>query len=463
MRRRLFWSIFAVAMAVFAACSAVSLGALYGYHSEQLRRQLEQETVWLAAAVESAGTGFLYGSGDADWQRVTLIDTDGDVLYDSDVDPDTMENHGRRDEVVQARAAGNGWSVRYSGTLETRTLNYALLLTDGSVLRVSCTEQTLPALLAALWLPLLLVAVLALVLALVLSWRTARALVRPVNAIDLERPDEGAVYPELRPLIARINEQNRQIRRQMELLTEEHRRQDRMRQEFTANVSHELKTPLTSISGYAELMREGIARPEDVPGFAARIYDEAQRLQNLVGDIIQLSRLEEADSPLAETEIDLYQLCRQVAQRFRLPAERQSVTIAAEGGAVAVRASERVLTEMVGNLCDNAIKYNRPGGRVTLRAAREGGCAVLTVEDTGIGIPPEDQARVFERFYRVDKSHSRAVGGTGLGLSIVKHGAARHQIALSLESRPGEGTRVTLRFPPERLIQKSNISSGSPD
>lgn len=447
MRRKLFWHVFAGTMAVFAACFAVTLWAVCTYFSQHNRQQLQEEAAYLGAAVEEGGADFLGDLEQSVLQRVTWIDTDGSVLYDSQVDASGLDSHAQREEVVQARAEGEGWSVRYSDTLSTKTTNYALLLTDGTVFRVSSTEYTVFNLVLGMWLPLLLVVALSILLSALLAWRMARTILKPVNAIDLEHPDEGAIYPELRPLARRINAQNRQIQRQMELLIQEHSRQDRMRREFTANVSHELKTPLTSISGYAEIMREGIARPEDVAGFSGKIYDEAQRLQALVGDILQLSRLEEPGMLLDREPVDLYRLCREAIRRFSSQAERRDITLDLRGDPQTISGSEKLLTELVSNLCDNAIKYNRDGGSVILTVGRVGDRVVLSVADTGIGIPEADQARVFERFYRVDKSHSRAIGGTGLGLSIVKHVAACHKAEIHLESQLGQGTEIRLSFP----------------
>lgn len=447
MRRKIFWYIFAGAMAVFVACFSVTMWAVYGYYAVESQRRLEWDAAYLSAAVEASGAAFLDTMEEPAFERVTWIDQDGSVLYDSVADPGELENHSQREEVLQAREEGRGQSVRYSQTLSTKTTNYAILQSDGRVFRVSSTQRTILNLILGMWLPILAVILLAVALSALLAARVARAVTQPVNAIDLEHPDEAAVYPELRPLVRRINDQNRQIHRQMELLVREHQSQDRMRREFTANVSHELKTPITSISGYAEIMREGIARPEDIKRFSGKIYDEAQRLQALVGDIIQLSRLEELGGSLDQGPVELYRLCQEAARRYQAQAERRNITLTVAGQPQSINGSEKLLREMVGNLCDNAIKYNREGGSVTLSVDRIGDCVVLSVADTGIGIPEEDQARVFERFYRVDKSHSKAIGGTGLGLSIVKHGAACHNARIQLESQLGQGTEIRLIFP----------------
>lgn len=449
MRRRLFWHVFAGTMAVFAACFAVTMWTVYSYFTQRNRQQLREEALYLSAAVEEAGIDFLREIDSAALLRLTWIDSEGWVLYDSQVDTDSMGNHAQRTEVQQARETGEGWSVRYSDTLSLKTTNYALLLPDGTVFRVSSSESTILSLVFGMWGGILAVLFLAVALSVLLAWRMSKRILQPVNLIDLEHPDEKRVYPELRPLAQRINRQNRQLQRQMELLVQEHERQDKIRRDFTANVSHELKTPLTSISGYAELIHAGIARPEDIQRFAGKIYDEAQRLQSLVGDIIQLSRLEELGADIHKEPVELYQLCQEAAQRFQTQAAVRDISLTVEGQPQTIQGSPTLLREMVSNLCDNAIKYNREGGSVVLSVSRIGDGTVLAVRDTGIGIAPADQTRVFERFYRVDKSHSKAVGGTGLGLSIVKHGAVSHHAQIQLESQLGQGTEVRLIFGPE--------------
>ena len=224
---------------------------------------------------------------------------------------------------------------------------------------------------------------------------------------------------------------------------------EKIRREFSANVSHELKTPLMSISGYAEIIEHGMVRQEDIPGFAGRIHAEANRLSNLVEDIIRLSRLDEADGSMPTEETDLCDICGEVKKHLDMSARERGIRFQFEGESCPLDGVRQVLYEMVYNLCDNAIKYNRKGGDVTLSLKREGGASVLSVADTGIGIAREDQERIFERFYRVDKSHSKETGGTGLGLSIVKHGALLHHAKIQVDSTPGVGTRIEIRFPEE--------------
>ncbi len=315
-----------------------------------------------------------------------------------------------------------------------------------AVLRVSADLETLGDLMLTLFTPILGVLVAAIVLSFVLAARLSRQITSPLGDIDLQNPDDRGVYEELRPLVRRISAQNRQIQQQVEALKVEHDRQDAMRREFTANVSHELKTPLTSISGYAELIRHGLVKEEDVPRFAGTIYSEAQRLIVLVSDIIRLSRLEDQDVPQQWETLDLLEMCRENCLHLEDAARRGKVNVTVEGQPASIRGVRQVLDEIVYNLCDNAIKYNKPGGTVTVSVSRREGRPVLEVRDTGIGIPQQELGRVFERFYRVDKSHSKELGGTGLGLSIVKHGAAFLGASLELESREGEGTAIRVVF-----------------
>lgn len=300
-----------------------------------------------------------------------------------------------------------------------------------------------------LFVPLLSMTVLVLVLSAVLAAWASRSAMRPLDQIDVSRPDERDVEEEIKPLIRRLNDQNRQIRSQMEALAQEHEKQDRIRREFTANVSHELKTPLTSISGFAELMRDGLVRPEDVQPFAGKIYDEAQRLITLVGDIIRLSRLEDPSVTVQREPVCLYQIAERVRQQLEPAARKLEVSYELHGDEGWITASPRIAEEIVYNICDNAVKYNRPGGSVAVCITDGDGQTKVTVTDTGIGVAREELSRIFERFYRVDKSHSKEVGGTGLGLSIVKHGAASLGAAIEVDSTLGKGTTITVTFSKE--------------
>ena len=320
------------------------------------------------------------------------------------------------------------------------------IFTFGAIYSRISHLYTLGQLILELFTPIVAVLVLAMALSFFLAARLSRQITRPLGDIDLQNPDDRQVYEELRPLVERIRGQNRQIQQKVDELKVEHYRQDTMRREFTANVSHELKTPLTSISGYAELIESGLVKPEDVPRFAGTIYREAQRLIVLVNDIIRLSRLEDKEV-LQETEdIPLPDLCRETCSYLEEAAARRQVTLTVTGQPMTIHGIRQIAEEILYNLCDNAIKYNRPGGTVTVTVFSREGRPAVEVRDTGIGIPEKEQSRVFERFYRVDKSHSKELGGTGLGLSIVKHGAAFLGARLELESEEQVGTAIRVLF-----------------
>ena len=393
--------------------------------------------------------------------RITLIDTDGTVLYDTkrgsyivDVNGDIyaaqtdLPNHADRPEFQQAMANGSACITRESETLQLETHYYAVRidLPEGAqVLRVGedvaniwgLSTDTLPLLCGAV--------VLILLAATLFSWWLTRRMVQPINhlAEHLDTIEADVPYEELIPL-ARTIQTDRKLREDNET----------MRREFTANVSHELKTPLTSISGYAELIETGMAKPADVPTFAARIHKEAQRMIALVSDILQLSELDSTQAshsrePVTEmAPVDLAALVKETAQNMTVNARRAYVTLQYDARPATVRGSRDQLSELTQNLCDNAIRYNRPGGHVELRCGVGGdGCPYFEVEDNGIGIPQDSQTRVFERFYRVDKSRSKATGGTGLGLAIVKHIALLHDAKIDLQSQVGTGTTIRVTFP----------------
>lgn len=279
-----------------------------------------------------------------------------------------------------------------------------------------------------------------------LAYRAAKSIIEPINKLDLEDPKSNAVYRELSPLVERIETQNNQIAKQLTDIRIEHEKQDAMRRDFTANVSHELKTPLTSISGYAELIKTGIAKDEDVEKFAGKIYDESQRLIMLVGDIIKLSQLDGKDINVTVERIDLYAVCEAVLSHLEMAAKEKNITMELSGDRVFINAAELIVEEMIFNICDNAVKYNKSGGKVSVEIYQRVDGVEVTVSDTGIGIPKGDIEHIFERFYRVDKSHSKEIGGTGLGLSIVKHGAKFLGASVSVESEIGVGTTVRMVF-----------------
>ena len=422
----------------FIAASAV----MYGKYNHYMKQDVRNEAEYIRYAVENTGKEYLNKTtGDLTTSRITLAKPDGTILYDSEKDASDLENHKDRPEIIEAKKEGTGEVVRFSQTLSKQTFYYAVKLNDGNILRVAkTTDSVLSTMLSSFTLlGLLLIAILA--LAFFVVEKQTRRLIAPINELDLEHPLEHVAYEELRPLLNRVDEQNVQIAKQVEEL----KQAEMVRREFSANVSHELKTPLMSISGYAEIMRDGLVQPQDVPEFACRIYDEASRLTSLVQDIIEISKLDESKNMPFE-DVDLYEMTQDICQTLMLPAKKKRVTVLMEGKSVSIQGVRHVLYEMLYNLVDNAIKYNKEGGYVKVLLAREKDGVRWSVEDNGIGIAKEEQERIFERFYRVDKSHSRKTGGTGLGLSIVKHGAALHHAKIVLNSEPGKGTKIVLRF-----------------
>ena len=549
MTKRIFRATLLVGVAVLIASLTLVMGALYSYFGRVQESQLRDELSLAVVGVEQNGTDYLKQLR-SDQYRITWLRADGAVLYDTQADAESMENHAQRQEVQQALATGEGESSRYSDTLLQKTVYYAKRLPDGTVLRLSAIRVTTGVLVLNMLQPILLVLAAALILSGVLASRLARRITEPLNRLDLEHPLENDTYEELAPLLRRMEHQRRQIDRQMDelrrrseefeqitgsmseglvlldeagvilsinpaarrlldaaencvgqdLLTvdrdvalsdalrqaaeqghSEFRGQrngreyqfdvtriqsegrtagtvllvfdvterafaERNRREFTANVSHELKTPLQGIIGSAELLENGLVKQEDVPRFIGHIRSEAQRLVTLIGDIIRLSQLDEGE-PMPAEPVELLALAREAAESLQSAAAARNVTITVEGEPVELTGVRRLLYEIVFNLCDNAIKYNTDGGRVQVTVTKENETAAVTVRDTGIGIPPDQQDRVFERFYRVDKSHSKASGGTGLGLSIVKHAVQYHHGAIHLQSEVGRGTAIRVTFP----------------
>ena len=537
-----------VAISALLASALLFFGVMYRDYEDGAFARLRAEAAAISQGLGAVGSDYFDSFAPDD--RVTWIAANGTVLYDSTAPAQLLESHADREEIDQALQTGEAQTSRYSKTLLQRTFYYAKLLEGGTVLRVSCTQNSLPAMILMLLTPFLWVATLVLILCGVLSYRLARQITKPLNAINPDNPAPLPSYPELTPLFDKLREQNRTIGKQMNelqlrqreftaitenmregfllvdckmhvlssnhsalevlggrelkpgcllydaecsqeifdavdtalsgshaelLLTidetswqvlanpvvasgqvagavvlfmdvTEREQRERLRREFSANVSHELKTPLTSISGFAELMKEGLVPPEKIPEFSGDIYKESLRLIGLVNDIIQLSRLDENSTQFQRAPVDLYDLCAQSIERLSTVAARQSVTLALTGEHAEIIGVEQLLKEMIYNLLDNAIKYNVPGGSVTASVRKSAGRTILSVADTGIGIPYAHQPRVFERFYRVDKSHSKEVGGTGLGLSIVRHAAQYHGARLELKSLPGKGTTITVTF-----------------
>ena len=410
--------------------------AVYNQTFQNLQAEVEQEARYIKEAIDISGTDYLEAMDNVQQNtRVTVITPEGNVVYDTKDDELTLANHKNRIEVKAALLHGEGRDVRVSDTIKERSIYYALLLKDGNVLRVSRTvDNVLPMFIQVL--PYItIIAVVMICFAIILArWQTSR-LIRPINELDLNEPLKNEIYEEFKPLLERIDKQNK-----------EKDAAAQMRKEFSANVSHELKTPLTSISGYAEIMKSGLVKPEDMPKFSERIYDEACRLITLVEDIIKLSKLDEERVEIEKEDVDLYELAMDVCSRLSLPAERKGVQIKVHGESVICHGVRPVLQEMIYNICANGIKYNKDGGKLDVWVGNTLSGKKVIVRDSGIGIPKEDLDRIFERFYRVDKSHSKQSGGTGLGLSIVKHGAMLHQAEVHVESELGKGTKMELIF-----------------
>ena len=412
---------------------------LYNQNLGILEKEVQQEAAYLSSGVDVAGEEYLKKlepmiKADED-TRLTFISQSGDVLYDSDSSK-KLENHKSRAEVKQALAEGQGEDIRMSDTVGKELYYCAIRLDDGSVLRLA---RPMDSLIRTAWniLPVMLVlSVIGIALALFLAnWQTKR-LMEPVMHLDLEHPLDNVIYPEMVPLLEAIDRQNK-----------EKEAVANMRKEFSANVSHELKTPLMSISGYAELMMNGMVPADHIQEFSGRIYHESIRLSNLVADIIQLSRLDESNSEVPFEEVDLYELAEDVRNNLRHPAGKKNIFLELAGSAEKIKGVRHVLYEMLFNIADNAVRYTEQNGHVRIMVGNRKGHPFYCVADDGIGIPKSEQGRIFERFYRVDKSHSRQTGGTGLGLSIVKHGATLHHAQINVESEQGVGTRMEIVFP----------------
>lgn len=564
MNRKIFIGIFAVALTVWLACIVCILGALYYYFNKKSAEEFRNEAIFVAQGIETSGAQYLEELSASPRRhsedvRITWIAGDGTVLYDNYTDAAKLESHADREEFREALESGSGQSVRYSSTQMEKIIYYAIKLNDGSVLRVSDTQYTVLSVVVVMLSPILLILIVSLILAAVFAGRISKSIIRPINAIDLEHPENAETYDELAPLLEKIDAQNKQIARQMEELrsrrrefesitenmaeglvivghmaevltcnpsalkilnadkvphkqsvltlnrsevfrnsvdsalagkpsevdleiggkvyrliaspvraadtedvigatliildiTEKNER-ERLRREFTANVSHELKTPLTSISGNAEIIKNGIVKPEDVPHFAENIYKEAGRLISLVNDIIKLSKLDEDGGEITKEPVDLSEIVSEVADSLRAQAERRAISSEIHTEKAVIMGIRPILTEMIYNLWENAIKYNKEGGKLYVDIANE--CqdgrnfVKFSIRDTGIGIPSADLERIFERFYRVDKSHSKEIGGTGLGLSIVKHGARLHGAEITVKSEIDKGSVFIIQFPKE--------------
>ena len=417
---------------------------MYNRYDIYMKQGVRDEAAYIKTGLEEDGDVFLSDRvGDATSSRITLLGKDGQVLFDSIENPEEMENHSNRPEFIEAEKQGSGEMVRYSDTLSKQTFYYAVKLKDDQVLRVARTTDSLLVTMLTSFLLLGGLVCVILVIELFLVQKQTRKLIEPINRIDLEHPLEHVCYEELRPLLFRLDQQNRQIQKQLEDL----KNAESARKEFTANVSHELKTPLMSISGYAELMMNGMVPDEKVPEFSGRIYHEASRLSALVADIIQLSRLDEKNSDLPFEPVDLYELAEDIVLHLDSAASKKNINVSLEGNSVTVQGVRHVIYEMLYNIADNAIRYTNQNGTVNIFTGTINGHAFYRVEDNGIGIPENEQKRIFERFYRVDKSHSREIAGTGLGLAITRNAVLMHRGAIKVFSTEGEGTIFNVRIP----------------
>lgn len=553
MTKKIFTGIMAVALVVMICCAGLIMGVMYDYLGSQIYLDLENEAELVSAGIDANGMEYLQHMKECGklTSRITIIEEDGTVSFDSQASENVMENHGKREEVLEAMEDGEGWAVRDSETMAKETRYYAIRQEDGSVLRISTDHYSqLGLILDTMGMIVVIVGVL-FALATAISHMITSHIVKPINDIDLNHPVIQDNYEELDPLLQRIDQQNIRIKYQMEklrrrqeefnIITENmseglliidtqmevlthnqsvlrilgatnqqcsgmhafklnrsepfriavdqalkgmHSRQkmvisgetyeilsnpvlnkgkisgaviiimnvterevgERMRREFTSNVSHELKTPLTSIYGVSDMLASGIVKNEDVASFANTIKEESSRLISLINDIMQLSKLDENQVPQEHADVEIHALAGDVLRRLGRKADEMQVSLQLDGTPAIVNGIDSILDEIVYNLCENAIKYNRQGGKVTVYTGVEQGRTVLRVSDTGIGIPKDDVQRVFERFYRVDKSHNKQIPGTGLGLSIVKHGVSYHNGTVNLESTEGVGTTVTVRF-----------------
>lgn len=553
MTKKILTGVIGVSLVIMLVCVGLVMGIMYDYMGQKIDEQMADEAVLAEEAWLAGGQDFLDSMEQRPdiKSRITVISSDGKVLYDSMADSTKMENHLEREEVKEALTDGIGKASRTSYTLEEDTRYYAKKTADGNVIRISTSHYSQLGLLLDTFGMIIITVSVLIVLSVFISYRVARAIVKPINDIDLDNPDISENYEELGPLLHRIHQQNIKIKGQMEnlrrsreefsIITEnmsegliiidkdaeiltynrsaahmlrssggrtegsvlklnrsepfrkavnkalsgknattyldegnsvyeiianpasdkdevtgaiiiimdvtEKERGETLRREFTSNVSHELKTPLTSIYGVSDMLASGLVKPEDVAGFAGTIKEEASRLISLIDDIIKLSRLDESTGPQQMETIDVFETARDAVNRLSVKAQSANVELSLSGEPSEIVGVQHILDEIIYNVCENAIKYNRPGGFVRISVRNDDDESLITVSDSGIGIPKADRERVFERFYRVDKSHSKEIGGTGLGLSIVKHGVMYLGGRVELESEEGKGTVVTVRFP----------------
>ena len=442
-------------MGVIAALCAVyfTMRVFEGEMTDQLKSQLREnlrliETAYVGETIGDEPQKLAkFASKDL---RITLIDSKGGILYDSDAEAVKMENHNDREEVIDAFAKGVGEDLRYSSTLQAKVFYFAKRLNDDNVLRLGMRQANLQQVFSKT-IPYLIVLLAAIVAASILiAIGLSRAFISPLQKLvdQLGTPELMSienVYKEIAPLVNTIRKQDLELQLTIEQLSNEKQKITHLKDEFTANASHELKTPLTSISGYAELIENDMAKPEDVKVFAGKIHKEARRLQSIANDIITLSKLDGQQGELFDLseKVKLWNVAHSCVEDLSLNANKKSVQLALEGDKAAeILGNSKLLYEMVFNLVDNSIRYTEPGGKVAVVVEP----GAIVVKDTGIGIPEECQSRIFERFYRVDKSRSKETGGTGLGLAIVKHIAEVLHATIHLNSTVGLGTEVRIGF-----------------
>ena len=445
MSRKIFTAIWGAALAVFAASLVFIMGVSYNYFTGVQMKQLHAETALAAQGVSLCGKDYFTGLSTGDY-RVTWIDADGTVLFDNRADVDSMGNHKSRAEIKEAEKNGFGQSVRYSNTLSVKQLYAAERLSDKSVLRVSIDQEPVWMVLLGIAPSIAFVAIFAILISLWLASRLSWKIVEPINKLNLDEAiqhvDEDD-FKEIAPLIRRMTQQQEQLRKDRDEIA----RSAQIRQDFTANVSHELKTPLHAISGYAELLENGMVQEKDIRPFAAKIRSESLRMAKLVEDTIGLSKLDSGAPEMKWEDTDLFTIAENAVDCLEIPAEEAGVSISLQGKSCPMYGIPETLYSIVYNLCENGIKYNHSGGYVHVHLEPTESEILLTVSDSGIGIPEDAQSRIFERFYRVDKSRSKEVGGTGLGLSIVKHALMIHHATVHVDSIPGKGTTFTVRIP----------------
>lgn len=432
----IFRNTFLVGALVYFVCSAVFIDQLYKYFEHQIFGELETEARLVINGYSMNGIDFMNTVDSKN--RITLIESDGNVIFDNKADKSLMENHSDREEVIEAIKKGIGYSSRYSVTMLNKNLYVAVKIDENTIVRISCNQHTVGVLIFGMSQPLLMLFVIALIISGVIASLLSKRITESLNKIDLDNPENCIVFEELKPFTKRIAEENY-----------EKAQREEIRHQFTANVSHELKTPLTSISGFAELMKSGTVDYKTMNDFASDIYNESQRLIVLVNDIIKLSKLDEQSITLEKTKINLMDTVKEVCFVLEKSAKAKNISLNILGSDGYINGVPQVINEMVYNLCDNAIKYNKIGGSVEITVSTDSvnDTVSLSVKDTGIGIPEHARERIFERFYCVDKSRSKAVGGTGLGLSIVKHGAKYHNAKIILDSKEGVGAKFTIIFP----------------